>query len=90
VQIKPLTVVLLSFLTVLGAALWYIDYANRTHPAPWPMLAGDSGRRNYADQPLPSEPELLWSYELEAGANPWIVAYKRSAHCYALVTSRAS
>ncbi len=52
-------------LVLLSAGLWYVQYANRTHPAPWPMLQGDA-RGSFATRAiLPAKkPSVLWSHPL--------------------------
>lgn len=67
--VKPWQYLLAGVVAVLvfgSAGLWYVQYVNRTHPAPWPMLQGDSGGRFATRAVFPTEkPDALWSYSIE-------------------------
>jgi hypothetical protein len=64
-RMKPVFYVIAAMLVAYAGASWYIGYANRTHPAPWPMFMGDSGRRNLTPAVFPAKPKILWTYSLE-------------------------
>jgi hypothetical protein len=58
---------LIAVLLLLGGAWWYIGHVNDTHPAIWPMVAGDAGRHNQAKTSFPTkEPRVLWSHPVAA------------------------
>jgi hypothetical protein len=62
--------VLLGIILAVSGTLWYVGRVNSTHPAMWANPGGDEGRRNFVKDSLPSDPKLLWSYDLMAGLSP--------------------
>ncbi|MFZ5817030.1 MAG: PQQ-binding-like beta-propeller repeat protein [Bacillota bacterium] len=59
----PLLAALL--LVLLFGLPWYVEAVNRSHPAPWPMVGGDAGLRNYTPASFPRAPQVLWSLPVE-------------------------
>ena len=59
--------VLLGLVIAVSGAWWYVGRVNSTHPAVWANPGGDEGRRNFAKEGLPTDPKLLWSYDLLEG-----------------------
>lgn len=51
-------------IAVFGGS-WYVNYANQTHPAAWPMVQGDAMGRFATRATFPAEPTMLWSYPVD-------------------------
>lgn len=62
--------ILLGLVIAVSGAWAYVGRVNSSHPAVWANPGGDEGRRNFAKDPLPADPKLLWTYELLAGNTP--------------------
>lgn len=56
--------ILLGIVIAVSGAWWYVGRVNSSHPAVWANPGGDEGRRNFAKEPLPADPKLLWSYDM--------------------------
>lgn len=56
--------ILLGFVIAVSGAWWYVGRVNSSHPAVWANPGGDAGRRNFAKEPLPTAPKVLWSYDM--------------------------
>lgn|GEM_PF-6087123 len=68
--------VVFALIALLLGASWYVGYANRTHPAIWAMVGGDSARRYQSPDPIPAQPKVLWTVTLEETGTTQPVVWK--------------